>query len=200
MKTGQTAEHPPQKTISPLDMENVSPANPLKLNRTWRQKLAHWWKERRNPHRTLMVNMELINGFHRSFIIVEREGGFQYRGGKYLFDSDSKYYNNDAKLWCYDYHEMFALPIKRIIPVTHVQAIVESIPSSEVEYSTNPKTLERFITAKIAEGIMKGQAIDEWMKQIRVMILIALVAAIIHLILFMQKTGMLQQLSGKLPF
>jgi len=114
-----------------------------------------------------------------------------------LFDNEAKYYIIDSKLWCYDYHENFTLPIKRKIPLTHIKKSLEHSNISEVEYATNPSTLERFTISKIAEGIMKGQAIDEFMKQIRLLLIIAMVTAVIHLALFMFKSGMLQSI--KIP-
>jgi F0F1-type ATP synthase assembly protein I len=68
---------------------------------------------------------------------------------------------------------------------------------SEVEYASNPATLEQFIVSKIAEGIMKGAALDEWMRQIRIMLIITMIGVIIHLLIFMQKSGMLSQI--KIP-
>ena len=175
---------------------------PFDAVRTGKSKLSiKYWKahllERFNPETTALISMELMNGFHRLFVVKEKDEGFQYRGKKYLFDNEAKYYIIDSKLWCYDFHENFTLPIKRKIPLTHIKKSLEHSNISEVEYATNPATLERFTISKIAEGIMKGQAIDEFMKQIRLLLIIAMVTAVIHLALFMFKSGMLQSI--KIP-
>jgi hypothetical protein len=56
--------------------------------------------------------------------------------------------------------------------------------------------LERFMTAKVAEGIMRGQQIDEFLKQIRLIMIITMISSILMLVLFVQKTGMLKQVPG----
>ena len=159
----------------------------------WKQRLT----ENMFPGRTVLINMELLNGMHRTFLIKEVNDGFSYRAKKYIFDSDNKYFNIDAKMYCYDFHESFTLPIKKKIPITDIKKTLEQSELTEVEYATNPATLERFIVARIAEGIMKGQQLDDWMKQIRVMLVVIMIAVIIHLLLFVSKSGMLQQI--KIP-
>jgi hypothetical protein len=64
---------------------------------------------------------------------------------------------------------------------------------TEVEYAANPSVLERFMTAKVAEGIMRGQMIDEFLKQNRLIWIITMVAAVLMLLLFIFKTGMLKE-------
>ena len=161
-------------------------------------KLKYWidkFKERMYPHKTVLISMELLNGFHREFLVKEVDGGFRYRGRKYVFDNESKYYKIDSKLWCFDYHEDFTLPIRRKIPVSDIKKTLEHSSITEVEYAMNPSTLERFIVARIAEGIMKGQQLDEFLKQIRLILIIAMVASVSHLLLFMFKTGMFSKVN-----
>lgn len=179
-----------------------TPIKPFDAVRTGKSKFTmKYWKnhflEKFHPETTALINMELMNGFHRLFIVKEKDEGFNYRNRKYLFDNEAKYYIIDTKLWCYDFHENFTLPIRRKIPLTAIKKSLEHSNISEVEYATNPSTLERFTISKIAEGIMKGQAIDDFMKQIRLLLIIAMLSSLIHLVLFMFKSGMLQQI--KIP-
>lgn len=146
----------------------------------------------------VLVNIELFNGFFRSMLVKEKDNGFKYKNKQFIFDNELKYYNIDAKLYCYDYHENFALPVKRNIPITKVKKILDASGVSEVEYASNPSTLEQFVVSKIAEGIMKGQQLDEWMKQIRVLLIVVVIAVVIHLLLFVQASGVLKSIN--LPF
>lgn len=148
-------------------------------------------------NRTVLVNMELSNGFRKIFIVAEHEGGFRYRKKRYIFDNESKYYVMDAKLYCYDFHEDFTIPIKRIIPVGDIKKAIENSNLTEVENATNPATLDRFLKAKIAEGIMKGQQLDLVFKQLKLIGIVTMVTTIIYLLLFLFKTGMLQSI--KIP-
>ncbi len=155
------------------------------------------FKDKFFPDRTLLINMELINGFHKLFLVVEKDNGFRYRSKQYIFDNESKYYIIDAKLWCYDFHEDFTIPIKRKIPISEIKKAVEQSNLTEVENSVNPATIERFLKAKIAEGIMKGQQLDIVFKKLTIIGVVTMLSSITMLILFLFKTGMLQQI--KIP-
>ena len=158
----------------------------------------HWFIEKYFPAKCVLINMELVNGFHRLFIAVEKEGGFKFRDKKYIFDDDSKYYNMDTKLYVFDYHESIALPIKRKIPVTAIKKTIESTEDIDIEYAINPSTLQRFMTAKIAEGVMKGTMLDEFLRQLKMFIIVIMVTVVAHLALFLYASGILENI--KLPF
>ena len=163
-------------------------------------KMSYWkkFKDRFFPERTYLINMELRNGMHRTFMISVKDETFKFMNGTYLIDPELKYFNISTKCWCFDYHQDFDMPIKRIIPIKEVQKGIEFSKLTEVENATNPSTLEHFIVSKIAEGVMRGQMIDEFLKQIRLLIIIGTTAAVLMLILFVIKSGMLQ--SVNLPF
>lgn len=154
-----------------------------------------WFADKYFASRTVMVNMELLNGMHDTFLVIEKEEGFHYKKKKFIFDNDAKYYNINARQWCYDYHEQFALPIKRKIPVSSIKSTLEASNISEVEYATNPSTLERFIVAKIAEGIMRGQELDEMLRRMMILLIIATIVGIGHFLLFAQKSGIFAQIN-----
>ena len=156
-----------------------------------------WFIDRYLPSKALMINMELLNGFHRSFIIVGGDDGFIFRGKKYLFDDEFKYYNMDAKLYAYDYHEGLALSIKRKIPMQNIKKTIESA-DLDTQYAINPSTLQRFMTAKIAEGVMKGTMVDEFLRKLQMFLLVTMIAVLIHLALFLYASGILKNIN--LPF
>ncbi len=157
-----------------------------------------WFKEKYFPAKIVLINMELINGFHRTMIVIEKDGGFVFRGKRYVFDDDSKYYNMDAKLYVFDYHENLVLPVKRKIPVTAIKKTIESTDEIDIEYAINPSTLQRFMTAKIAEGVMKGTMLDEFLRKLQMFIIVIMVAVLVHLMLFLYASGILQNI--QMPF
>ena len=181
--------------IKDIPLRSYNPVTAPKITsmKRWKNML----KDKLFASKTVLVNFELINGFHKMFIVIEKDDGFKYNGKKYLFDTQSKYFVIDAKLWCYDYHEELTLPIKRIIPVNDIKKAVELSGVTEVENAINPSTLERFIKARIAEGIMRGQQLDEVLKQLKLIGIISMMSSLILLVLFLFKTGMLQ--SVKIP-
>lgn len=144
-----------------------------------------------------LINMELSNGFHTTFIVAEEGGGFKYNGKRYIFDDALKYYHITSGLYAFNYHEGFALPIIAKIDLNEINKAVSGSGITEIEYMTNPITLERFTVSKIAEGIMKGQQLDAFFRQIRLLIIITMLVASLNLILFVFKTGMLKQI--KIP-
>ena len=163
--------------------------------------IAYWkehFKEKYFSAKIVLINMELVNGFHRSFIVIENDGGFKFRDKKYVFDDDSKYYNMDAKLYTFDFHESIALPIKRKIPVSAIKKTIESTDDIDIEYAINPSTLQRFMTAKIAEGVMKGTMLDEFLRKLQMFIIVIMVAVLVHLSLFIYGSGMLNNIN--VPF
>lgn len=157
-----------------------------------------WYVDKYMAGKAVIINMELINGLHRTFIVTEKDAGFVFRSKKYIFDDDSKYYNIDIKLYVFDYHENMALPIKRIIPMSDIKKTIESSGVTDIEYAINPSTLQRFMTAKIAEGVMKGTQLDEFLRKLNMFVIIILVIALVHLALFLQASGLLKQIN--LPF
>ena len=156
------------------------------------------FKEKYFSAKIVLINIELVNGFHRSMVVIENDGGFKFRDKKYIFDDDSKYYNMDAKLYCFDYHENLALPIKRKIPVTAIKKTIESTDDIDIEYAINPSTLQRFMTAKIAEGVMKGTMLDEFLRKLQMFIIVIMVAVLVHLMLFLYASGILENI--QMPF
>ncbi len=154
-----------------------------------------WYLEKYHPGKIVLIHMELTNGFHKLFKVKEREDGFIFRGKKYVFDDDSKYYNIDTKLYTFDYHEQIALPFKRKIPVTQIKKAIETTEGIDIEYAINPSTLQRFMTAKIAEGVMKGTQLDEFMKKLQMFLIVTMIAVLVHLALFLYGSGILQNIS-----
>lgn len=150
-----------------------------------------------NLERCYLINMELKNGMHTTFIVKEKENTFTYNDKKYTFDDDLKYLHVDTQLYALDYHEDFVMPIKRKIDINEVNRAISGSGITEIEYMTNPSTLERFTVSKIAEGIMKGQQLDEFFRQIRLIVIIGALIGILHLVLFIMKTGMLKSI--KIP-
>lgn len=162
------------------------------MTKPW--KFMQWWRYREyrlNPHKRICVQMELNNGHHRTFVLVENFEGFKYRDKKYLFDVKSKFWNIDMNMFCYTFHEDICLPIKVELPTDLIKTTLEEVDMSEVAYAINPKTLERFETSKIAEGIMKGQAIDNALKMLFLVLVIVGVLVILILIIVSWKLGVI---------
>jgi len=194
----------PKKDAKINIIETEQDTKILKINyfkrrsRTIKEKIREWYLKKYKAHDILMINMELTSGQIRTFLVTEKKDGFKYKQGKYLFDPELKYYNIDFGYWAYDFHEKISLPIKKHFPVNTIKTTLETSTITEVEYAINPQTLERFETSKIAEGIMKGQQLDDFMKKVLVLLIIIAVITLIHALMFFQKSGVFAQI--QLPF
>lgn len=147
--------------------------------------------------RIYLINMELRNGYATSFLIIPKEDGFTFMDSKYVIDPAMAYPHVDAKTYALDYHQDFSLPIKKKIDVNLLKTTVEASGTTEIELATNPSVLERFQQAKIAEGVMKGQQIDEYLKAQKLWIIVTAVVVVIHFMLFVYGSGMLSNI--KIP-
>jgi len=182
------------KVVKEEFTESVGEYNVLKTKSRfsvayWRD----WWHDHMNPDKIILINMELRNGFHSTFLVAEKGEGFKYKGGKYLFDGEMQYFHLSAKMYAYDYHQDLSIPLRRRVPVGDIKKAMDESGITEVPYALNPKTLERFAVSKIAEGILRGAELDDFFKFIRLMVIIILVVVVIHLLLFAQKSGIFQQ-------
>jgi hypothetical protein len=190
-----------QKQEPIVEDSEIKEINYRKIGGTWKwlkpRYLIKRIKLRFLPHISYLINMELNNGMHTTFIVQEKEGLFKFRGKKYVFDDSLKYYHLPSGLFAFNYHEGFAMPIIAKIDLNEVQKITADSNITEIEYMTNPAVLERFTVSKIAEGIMKGQQLDAFFRQIRLIVIITLLLVILDVLLFVFKTGMLKNV--KIP-
>lgn len=160
----------------------------------WKKSL----KERLFKSVALIVRMELNNGNYRTFLqVIERDQSFKYNKRRYVFDSEKRYFDLDLQMYCINYHEALSVPIRQHIPVTKIKDTMKDM-ESEIYNALDPLTLENLMESKIAEGMMKGQAIDDYLRKYGTLILFILVAVVTHLLLFMWKSGMFDQIGGTL--
>lgn len=176
-----------------LEMEKLefhSYKDSLKWTRT--KDFSEKWGIKMYPDEMVLIDMELSNGDHTRFVANIGKGVFKRRNKSYIFDTNAKYYIHSEKMNGIDYHENFVLPIKRKIPYKKMQdnMQLQGKQPVEVEYATNPQTLQKFLDSNIMEAIMQGQQITVWMKQIRMFVIIGMIIGAVHLLIFAIKTGM----------
>ncbi|KKM79304.1 hypothetical protein LCGC14_1351230 [marine sediment metagenome] len=192
---------PDKKTKKKIDHEpdtEVQYYHALKTRKS--KRTIRYWRDlmldRRHPDKTMLINMEMVNGFHRTFIIKNKENRFKYGGRIYLIDNDLKYYNLDSKLYQLDYHENLTIPVKRSIPVEQIRKSIQSSSIVPVQ-ATNPALIEKFTQSKILESLMKGGQFMDSLRKFSFYLIILLSISAIHLLLFVYGSGMLDNL--KIP-
>ena len=100
----------------------------------------------------------------------------------------------NLQVWCLDYHENISLPIKRDINATRIKRNIMERGVVETEQAINPKTLQQFIESQVIEKVMKGQELDAVLRFLKIMIILAVVIGVIHFGLFLQASGILENL------
>lgn len=148
-------------------------------------------KEKFLKKRTFLINMELRNGKHTTFLITTKNQYFKYMGSIYVIDTELMYDNINAKHYSLDYHQDFALPIKREIKFKEVQEAIEASELYDVESSTNPSALAKILEANMGEGVAKASSIPDFIKQMKLLLIIGTISSVAMLIIFVFKTGML---------
>ncbi len=148
-------------------------------------------KDDLNPSESLLINMELRNGFHQTFMIQHSEPFFHFQGGTYIIDASLKYYNISSRLYMLDYHQDFCMPVKREWNIDRLKKAIKFSNITEIDLAINPMNVESFIEGKVVEGMVRGQQIVEELKKYFLLLIINALFSGIHLVLFVVKTGML---------
>ena len=148
--------------------------------------------EKYQKKKTFLINMQLRNGKFTTFLIITKNQYFKYMGSTYVIDSSLSYDNINSRHYCLDYHQDFCLPIKRDFNWKEIQDGIEASRAYEIEASTNPSALTKIIEANMGEGVAKSSQIPDFIKQMKLLLIIGTMASVGMLILFVFKTGMLQ--------
>jgi len=188
----------PVKLIKVKSKEVTKPYNPI--DPKGKADIKGWWKwgkAKLNPGATYLINMELRNGMHTFFVLTTNKAEFDFKEGRYIIDDESKYFVLDANKYALDYHQDISLPIKRIIPVTEINKAISALNNTEVETAINPTSLKSYVESNFIQQVMKGQELSESLKKITLIAGVAALAAVMHLVIFIFKSGMLSSI--KIP-
>lgn len=144
------------------------------------------WKDAKKSDKTFMINMELRNGMHTHFLTLLKNKYFIYEDGIYIIDDEYKYFDVSSKIYCLDYHQECCLPLKRRFDVKEIIQALESNEAIETETSIDPKSLKIFMESDIIQKVMKGAEMEEWIKFIKLMLIVIAVITSLILILLIK--------------
>ncbi len=188
-----------QKKLDILELTNKKQdvTAPLQEGQPHMRKMSSWLALKsllvKSPY--YLINMQMRNGMHRSFVISTRQNEFKFQKGTYIIDTEARYYSIDNKRFCLDYHQDISLPLHRNLDVHKIKKKLQDDEEYEVETAINPFILQEFMVAKVAEGVMKGQAIDDYLRKMRMMVMITMISSICVLLLQLVGGGMLSGLN-----
>lgn len=154
---------------------------------TWKYKLRNKY----HPLSTVKVNMQLTNGEVMPFVVNVKEGGFVFDNGFYIIDERCKYFDNNAKMWCFDYHEELTFPIDKRINITDTKNQLYGSDDVELETAINPKSLQKFMESTVIQKLLAGAEMEDSLRKIKVMIILILIGVAISLLLNLNMSGLL---------
>lgn len=149
---------------------------------------AYW-----SPKRKILINMELRNGDHTSFIRIPKTNSFKFEGGTYIIDPSYKYYHIASKTYALDYHQDCCIPIDRSVKIKAVKEAIDN--KSEISLALNPRVLKEFVDSKVAEGVMRGQQIEEYIRKYVFWGVVGTIASVCTFLLLLYTSGVLDSLS-----
>ena len=153
------------------------------------------WKYKLNskyhPLSTIKVNMELSNGEVMPFVIKILDGGFIFNKGFYLIDEKAKYYDNNAKLWCFDYHEELCFPVVKRINIGDIKNSIYQSGDVELETAINPVSLQKFMESNVIQKILAGAELEDSMRKMKMYMIITMVISGVTLLLAVNSSGLI---------
>lgn len=162
----------------------------LKLNNIFDQKkLRNKLINKYFPLKTVMINMQLMNGQVMQFIVKVDNYGFSFNEGFYLIDDDCKYYNTSSKLWCFDYHEELCFPIKRTIKINNIKKEIVESDEIELETAINPVSLNGFIKSTVIQKVLAGGELEDSMRFMKTMNILNLILSAICILMLANLMG-----------
>jgi len=166
-----------------------------KINKNKKLTDIKGWKYRLmskyHPLSTIKVNMELSNGECMPFVIKLTNGGFVFDGGWYIIDEKYKYYDNNANLWCFDYHEELCFPVNKKINLGEIKKKIYEDTEVELETAINPKSLQKFMESTVIQKLLAGAELEDAMGKMKMYMIVTMVITGVTLLLTINASGLL---------
>lgn len=192
-----------QKKIEPIEKSVMDKKAKVDINMI--DKKLSWFSisdyktryyRRFKAHILLVCNFELTNGHHTTCVLPIKDGRVVYNEGAYIVDDALKYYHIGFKEYCLDYHEGFALPIKRKFPLNDINVALQESGIGNIGFATNPTTLRTFQVNDVVKSAIQAAGINDFFKQIRLLVIISAIASVITLLLWANEAGYFSRLTG----
>ena len=188
---------------------------PLFLKR-WRFKR----KFKRKSFKYVIVRMNMLNNSVLEFFVPIDSEGFEFNKRRYLFDHNNKYFLSSSNIWCYDYHEAVAIPIrvKERLPVEvleyldkhekallktantkidieGIREVIEQSQISSVISSINPKTLREYLKSNFIQGLVQGAALGKVFRLILIIVIISTIVVVFDIFIDAYDSGLFDQIA-----
>lgn len=143
-----------------------------------------------HPLATIKVNMELSNGEVFPFVVKLTNNGFVFDGGWYIIDEKYKYFDNNAKLWAFDFHEELCFPVNKKIKISEIKKKIYEDGDVELETAINPKSLQKFMESTVIQKLLAGAEMEDSLRRMKMYNIITLVITGVTLLLVVNMSGL----------
>jgi hypothetical protein len=132
----------------------------------------------------MLVRMKQRNGDKVTFIVDINKPYFFFEGGAYVVDERTQEWNATQRLYESFYHQDIAFPFREIIDVASVKKQLESSDQGDVDLSSNPYVLKKFIESEFVQKVAQGADINKELGFLKTMLIICLIGIAIIIIMF----------------
>jgi len=146
----------------------------------------------------LLINMELNNGKHISFLRPIDSEKFSILGGTYIVDIKLAYLSLSAGCYCLDYHQSLSIPVKRVWDVHGLKTAIESSGIIDCPAAANPSNITRFLNSNIIEQIFQGASLGKLLMIIIIIGIAGILTAVICTFILNGKIADLAKLAAPL--
>jgi len=144
-----------------------------------------------HPLSTIKVNMELSNGEMFPFVVRLTNNGFVFDNGWYIIDEKYKYFDNNAKMWCFDFHEELCFPVDKKIKISEIKKKIYEDGDVELETAINPKSLQKFMESTVIQKLLAGAEMEDSMRKMKMYMIVTMVITGVTLLLTINASGLL---------
>lgn len=150
-------------------------------------------KFNKQTEKAFVVEMFHRNGTKSFFLVFPTTNSFVRNKKRYIIDEEYKYYNNSTKNWALTYHEDISVPLDIGINTNKINKALNQ-SDSEIRSAINPESLEIYMKSSFVQKIMQGEEMDKIFKRLILLGMVGAIGTIIHLLLFVQMSGMLDKI------
>jgi hypothetical protein len=142
----------------------------------------------------MLIEMELATGDIYTFITPIKANSFEFKKKVYVIDESIKKYDINSKIYRLRYFENLSLPVDESLPVKDLKSAIQNKEKNQkdtIYYALNPQLLHEFLHSDVLKSMMQAGEITAFFKNIRMWVIVATISSVIHLILYAQKSGLL---------
>ena len=136
--------------------------------------VKEWWKQKRKGRTLVLIIMQLRNNKYTMFTVSTTDKYFVYKNGMYYIDPDMVREDTVTKLNTLYYHQDCSIPFKIDFNIDNLNEALQ-YNDDNVQKAINPNNLREFIMGDVIQQVMKGQAMSDELRLMKILIIMVLI-------------------------